>query len=225
MATSKYRRLTLDPDRSALVLIDMENDFCKPGGTHYHPDGVDETIGPCAGLLEKCRQSGAQPIFVQSVRDPDSPEFTRFGNRPFILRHTWGSAYIDELAPRAGEPVIEKNTHDCFYRTKLDDLLAQRAILPETHSIIVIGVAANVCVYHAVIGFHVRHYNVVVPIDCCAGYAKGRKVLETQMQGPAYSYNVAVTKSTLITFERARAGESSRPASSRPAAPLPEKSL
>jgi nicotinamidase-related amidase len=62
------------------------------------------------------------------------------------------------------------------------------------------GVAADVCVYHAVIGFHVRHYNVVVPIDCCAGYLRGRRMLERQMEGPAYNYNVAVTHSDLITF-------------------------
>jgi len=200
MAGSRYRRLKLDPRLSALVLIDMENDFCKPGGTHYHPDGVDETIAPSAALLQNCRDAGAAVIFVQSVRDPDSPEFVRFGNKPFILRGTWGSTYIDELAPRPGEAVVEKNTHDCFYQTQMDALLARRGILPETHSIMVIGVAANVCVYHAVIGFHVRHYNVVVPIDCCAGYAPGRRMLETQMRGPAYQYNVTVTKSPLIAF-------------------------
>ncbi len=204
MAGSRYRRTKLDPSRSALVLIDMENDFCKPGGTHYHPDGVDETIAPSAALLASCRDAGAAVIFVQSVRDPDSPEFVRFGNKPFILRGTWGSTYIDELAPKPGEPVVEKNTHDCFYQTQMDALLARRGILPESHSIIVIGVAANVCVYHAVIGFHVRHYNVVVPIDCCAGYAAGRRMLDVQMRGPGYSYNVAVTKSPLITFVRGK---------------------
>ena len=206
MAATRYRRLKLDPKLSALVLIDMENDFCKPGGTHYHPDGVDETIAPSAALLQKCRQAGAAVIFVQSVRDPDSPEFVRFGNKPFILRGTWGSTYIDELTPRPGEPVIEKNTHDCFHQTQMDVHLAKRGILPETHSIMVIGVAANVCVYQAVIGFHVRHFNVVVPIDCCAGYAAGRRMLDTQMRGPGYSYNVTVTKSPLIAFERAPEG-------------------
>jgi len=205
MARTKYKRLMLDPKSSALVLIDMENDFCKPGGKHYHPDGVDEVIPPSATLLDRCRQAGVETFFVQSVRDADSPEFTRFGNAPFILRNTWGSAYIDELAPREGEAVVEKNTHDCFYQTRLDALLAQRRILPETHSIIVIGIVANVCVYHAVIGFHVRHYNVIVPLDCCAGYAKGRRMLETQMASPAYSYNVSVTKSDRIAFESAEA--------------------
>ena len=196
----KYKHLPLNPQLTALVVIDMENDFCKPGGKLYHPEGVDEIIPQCQKLLEKCRSSGSRVIFVQSLREKNSPEFVRFGTSPFILRNTWGSAYVEELRPRKQEPVVEKETHDCFHRTEMDSLLAQLSILPETHSIIVMGVAADVCVYHAVIGFHVRHYNVVVPIDCCAGWPAGRRMLEKQMEGPAYNYNVAVTHSDLITF-------------------------
>lgn len=196
----RYKNISLDPVKTVLVIVDMENDFCKPGGKLYHPDGVDEVIPKLQGLLEKCRVFGVQVIYIQSVRDPDSPEFTRFGQVPFILRGTWGSSYIEELAPRKGEPVIEKNTHDCFYKTRLDDLLGQLRILPETHTIIVTGVAANVCVHHAAIGFHVRHYEVVVPIDCCAGRPEGRKMFETQMSGEGYNYNVTVTESDLISF-------------------------
>jgi nicotinamidase-related amidase len=196
----RYKSVQLDPGLTALVIIDMENDFCKQGGKLYHPDGVDEVIPQCRKLLEKCRTAEAHVIFVQSLRDNNSPEFVRFGTSPFIIRDTWGSAYIEELRPQKEEPVVEKETHDCFHKTKMDALLERLRIAPETHSIIVMGVAADVCVYHAVIGFHVRHYNVLVPIDCCAGYPRGRRMLQTQMQGPAYNYNVAVTRSDLITF-------------------------
>jgi nicotinamidase-related amidase len=196
----QYKNLQMDPRVTALVVIDMENDFCKPGGKLYHPDGVDEVIPQCQKLLEKCRSAKAQVIFVQSLREKNSPEFVRFGTSPFILRNTWGSAYIEELRPMQQEPVVEKETHDCFHKTEMDALLGRLGIMPESHSIIVMGVAADVCVYHAVIGFHVRHYNVVVPIDCCAGYPRGRRMLEKQMEGAAYNYNVAVTHSDLITF-------------------------
>ena len=196
----KYKSLSLDPRFTALVIIDMENDFCKPGGKLYHHDGVDEVIPQCQKLLEKCRAAGTHVIFVQSVREKNSPEFVRFGTSPFILRNTWGSAYIEELRPIGQEPVVEKETHDCFHKTEMDALLEGLGITAEKHSVIVMGVAADVCVYHAVIGFHVRHYTVVVPIDCCAGYPRGRRMLEKQMEGPAYNYNVAVTHSDLIIF-------------------------
>lgn len=197
---SDYKSLKLDPKFTVLVVVDMENDFCKPGGKRYHPDGVDEVIPRLQRLLERCRDAGAQVLFVQSVRNENSPEFVRFGQIPFILRNTWGSTFIDEVFPKEGEPVVEKNTHDCFYKTELDNLLKKLKILPETHTVIVTGVAANVCVYHAVIGFHVRHYNVIVPIDCCAGWPWGQKILETQMLDVAYNYNVTVTKSEKISF-------------------------
>ena len=195
-----YKSLKLDPKFTVLVVVDMENDFCKPGGKRYHPDGVDEVLPRLQRLLERCRDAGALILFVQSVRNENSPEFVRFGQIPFILRNTWGSTFIEEVFPKEGEPVVEKNTHDCFYKTELDNLLEKLNILPETHAVIVTGVAATVCVYHAVIGFHVRHYNVIVPIDCCAGWPWGQKILETQMSDGAYNYNVTVTESEKISF-------------------------
>jgi len=62
------------------------------------------------------------------------------------------------------------------------------------------GINANICVYHAVIGFHVRHYNVILPLDCCAGWPSGREMLKTQMADPAYRYNVTLTQSEEIAF-------------------------
>ena len=191
----------LDPKLSALVIIDMQNDFCKPGGHLYHPDGVDEVIPKLKALLQQSRDAGTQRLFLQSVRYPDSPEYARFGQTPFILQGTWGSDYIEELTPLEGERVIEKNTHDCFYKTEMDSVLERLQILPESHAIIVTGVTANICVYHAVIGFHIRHYQVIVPMDCCAGYPRGRKILETQMLDNAYNYNVTLTNSEAIIFK------------------------
>jgi nicotinamidase-related amidase len=203
MAQSKKKAKTakLDPTSTVLVVVDMENDFCKPGGKRYRPDGVEEVIPKLAALLERCRSAGVKVLFVQSVRYPDSPEFARFGKTPFLLKNTWGSAIIDELLPGKGETVIEKNTHDCFYETRMDSLLKRSGILPETHTMVVTGIAASICVYHAVIGFHVRHYQVVVPVDCCADTSEGRRFLETQMLRSAYSYNVTVTDSGVMKFK------------------------
>jgi len=183
----------------------MENEFCKPGGKLYHSEGVDEVIPRLQQLLRKGREAGIQIIFVQSVRFPDSTEFIRFGQAPILLKGTWGAQLIEELSPKPGEPVIEKHTHDCFYQTEMDSLLERRNIRPESHAIIVGGINANICVYHAVIGFHIRHYNVIVPLDCCAGWPTGREMLKTQMADSAYSYNVRITQSDEITFNPALA--------------------
>lgn len=190
-----------DPGLTALVVVDMENEFCKPGGKLYHPEGVDEVIPKLKQLLERCREAGTTVIFVQSTRFEDSPEFARFGQSPIILKNTWGSEYIEELRPRKGEPVVEKHTHDCFYKTGMDDLLQRLKIQPETHTVIIGGINANICVYHAVLGFHIRHYSVLLPMDCCAGWPAGREILKAQMLEPAYHYNVKVTESEAIGFQ------------------------
>ena len=192
--------IRLDPELTALVVVDMENEFCKPGGKLYHPEGVDEVIPILGNLLRRSRETGVQTIFVQSVRSPDSPEFSRFGQTPILLKGAWGSQWIEELTPLKGEPVIEKETHDCFHKTRMDPLLERLRIRPETHSVIVGGINANICVYHAVIGFHIRHYKTIVPLDCCAGWPAGREMLRAQMADPAYSYNVTLTQSDEIEF-------------------------
>ena len=89
----------LKPDLTVLVVIDMENEFCKPGGRLYHPEGVDEVIPNLRNLLMTCRDAGVKIIFVQSTRFEDSPEFIRFGKEPILLKGTWGSAFIEEITP------------------------------------------------------------------------------------------------------------------------------
>ncbi len=199
--TVEYKSFRLDPKTTALVIVDMENDWCKPGGHRYFPE-IDGVIPRLRALLETCRANGTQVIFVQSVRFPDSDEFVRFGQAPFILKGTWGSTYTEELTPLPGEPIVEKHTHDAFYQTEMDHLLQKLKIIPETHHIMCTGVAMNVCVYHAILGFHLRHYNVIVPMDCCAVRPGFKEYVEKQFAGHAYRWNVNMSRSDLISFEK-----------------------
>src|SRR3954454_23185158 len=109
--TVKYQSLDLDPRSSALVIVDMENDWCKPGGHRYFPQ-IDPVIPRLKSLLERCRANGTQVIYVHSVRTPEADEFVRFGQAPFIIKGTWGATYTEELTPLKEEPVVEKHTHD-----------------------------------------------------------------------------------------------------------------
>jgi nicotinamidase-related amidase len=65
--------------------------------------------------------------------------------------------------------------------------------------IVVTGIGSNNCVYHAVIGFHIRNYIVCVPEDCIhASRAKGQQFALSQFRSPAYNFNVSVTRSENI---------------------------
>jgi nicotinamidase-related amidase len=197
--TVNYKSFSLDPKSTALVIVDMENDWCKPGGHRYFPE-IDGVIPRVKKLLERCRANGTQVIYVHSVRFPDSDEFVRFGQEPFIIKGTWGATYTEELTPLPHEPVVEKHTHDAFFQTEMDNTLKRLNILPTTHHIMCTGVAMNVCVYHCIQGFHLRHYNVVVPMDCCAVRPGVRPYVERQFAGHAYNWNIHMTESDRITF-------------------------
>ena len=68
----------------------------------------------------------------------------------------------------------------------------------ETHRVIVVGVMSNVCVYHAVLGFHIRHYETILPIDCTTGSNGAEDLVVSQLTLPAYAYNVTLTESDRI---------------------------
>ena len=112
----------------------MENEWCKPGGHRYFPE-IDPVIPRLRRLLDQCRSNGTQVIYVHSLRYPNSDEFVRFGQEPFIIKGTWGATYTEELTPMKGEPVVEKNTHDAFFQTEMDNTLKRLNILrPRTTS-------------------------------------------------------------------------------------------
>jgi nicotinamidase-related amidase len=139
-------------------------------------------------------------IFVRSVRYDDDPLFTRFGCAKHLIEGTDSPVIVEELTPRPGESIVEKHTHDCFYKTEMDATLERLGILPETHELLVTGVASNVCVYHAVLGFHVRHYRTVLALDCTAGAPNAEAFVISQLGGRGYNYNVTLSTSDRITI-------------------------
>src|SRR5687768_7370911 len=86
--------VTLDPARTALVIVDMENYFCKRGNQRMF-----DVIEPIRQLLEKARGAGVKVIFVHSVRSADAIEFSVFGRTPYIVEGTEDAAIVDELTP------------------------------------------------------------------------------------------------------------------------------
>ncbi len=194
--------VTVDAARSALIIVDMENEFLKPGCPAFiGEEAASQVIANVVALRERARQAGIPIIYVQSVRTPDTPDHTIFGRPHHLIEGTWGSEYVPELTPEPGATIVKKYTHDCFHNTTLDATLERLGIRPMDHKVIVCGIAAGTCVNHAVLGLHVRHYWTVVPTDCIAG--------ETPEDVPwslyrwsriAYSYNIALTTSDRLTI-------------------------
>ncbi len=151
-------RVELDAARTALVIVDMQNDFVNPRGKLFVPTAPG-TVPKIKRLLEKAREAEVMTVFTKDTHYPGDPEFRIWGQH--VVRGTWGWEIVDDLKPVEGEIVIEKTRYDAFYGTPLDDLLRAYGI----ENLIVVGTVANICVLHTVAGAALRWYRVVVPID------------------------------------------------------------
>ena len=182
-----------------LLIIDMENENVHPEGALYIGKPVRRIIPKIAELRRKVRQAGGRVVHTQSVRAPDALEFTVFKNTLRKLEGSWGAELIDELKPAAGEPLVVKRTHDCFYRTEMDALLERLGIMPGQSSVIVTGISTRNCVQSAVMAFSVRDYRVYVPMDCTAQKDE-KEVLQvfSLFTSFGYKHNVTMTRSDLI---------------------------
>jgi ureidoacrylate peracid hydrolase len=207
------RPVALDPRHAALVVVDVEHEFLREGGRRYMGERGERILAPLAALLDRARAAAVPIIYIRSIRDEGNPEFTVFKVDEHLMRGTWGPEYCAEIAPRPGEPVVEKQCHDCFNHTELEATLARLGIRPCDFSVIVTGVALDVCVSHAALGFSVRDYWVSVPMDCTASRTEEAELVAYQrFLHPAYAYNMTVTRSDLIEFRPGLGAPTAEPA-------------
>jgi nicotinamidase-related amidase len=196
----------LEAVQTLLLIIDMENENAHPNGALYIGEPVRRIIPKIRELREKVRRAGGRVIHTQSVRSRDALEFTVFKNTIRKLEGSWGAELIDELKPADDEPLIVKRTHDCFYQTEMDALLARFGMLPGEGHVIVTGISTRNCVQSAVMALSVRDYHVYVPMDCTAQKDE-KEILQTFSLFTSFGYrhNVTMTRSDLIKLKPPKA--------------------
>jgi biuret amidohydrolase len=174
----------IEPERTALLVIDMQHGFLDPGASLEVPKGRD-ALANIASLIEACREKGAPVIFTEFIYetavpclrgDPFGPEHlppvpgsqTGFGHPsgncligPGAGAGVESAKTVDALAPRAEELVVRAHTYDKFYGTPLDLALHSRGI----DRLIVTGVTTDVCVNATVIAASTRNYRVIAISD------------------------------------------------------------
>ncbi len=148
----------VDPARSALVVVDMQNDFVKEGGSLVVPD-AEGTIPNIRVLLDLARESGMKVVFTQDTHNEGDPEWEIWPEH--AREGSWGWELVEELAPLAGEAVIRKVRYDAFYGTALDHLLRTW----DVETLIICGTVANICVHYTAASAALRWYEVVIPRD------------------------------------------------------------
>ncbi len=151
-------RITLPSNKTAVIVVDMQNDFVKPNGKLYVPT-AGETVKPIRKLLEKARMKNVKIFYTQDTHYENDPEYEIWGEH--VKHGTWGWEIIDELKPTGRDIVIMKTRYDGFYGTPLDDLLRVYNI----EYTVIVGTVANICVLHTAASAALRWYKVVIPID------------------------------------------------------------
>lgn len=173
--------LELDPGRTALLVIDMQNDFGSPGGMFDRAgidiSGIRAAVAPTRRVLDACREVGIPVVYVAMQHPADlanagpegGPHLAKHrplgvGDGSTLVAGTWNTQIVDELAPLAGEAVVPKHRYSGFFETELDDLLRGLGV---TH-LLVTGCTTSICVESTVRDAMFRDYTCVVLEDCTA---------------------------------------------------------
>ena len=183
--------VTIELAATALMVIDMQRDFLYPDGFGAFLGNdvtlLQRTVKPIQAVLAAARERGMLIIHTREGHKPDLsdcpptkldrwPEGTRIGDQGpmgrILIQGEKGHDIIEEVAPLAGEIVLDKPGKSSFYATDLDDILRKHGI----RNLLITGVTTDVCCSATVIGANDRGYNAIVLADCVASYSPERHV-------------------------------------------------
>jgi ureidoacrylate peracid hydrolase len=170
----------IDPRHTALLVVDLQNDFCADDCALART-GADVAPAQAAArrmtdLIEVARAVGVVPIFIRLVGDPQAETSVWVDQRirragapykPWATADSFGAAFY-LVEPRPDEPVVDKYRYAAFQGTKLEHVLKRHGV----RTLVVGGVATNVCVETAVREAFVRDIYVVLVRDACAGTSR-----------------------------------------------------
>lgn len=167
----------IDPAHTALIIVDMQKDFCSPDGS-FAKSGLDISsvqaiVPPIQKLLNESRKQRVFVVHIQQCTLPNAQSDgdawlafkTRDGKNPeYALYGTEGREIIPELKPQNNEVCVTKYRPSSFHGTFLDQILRANGI----RTVLVVGERTEGCVMATVLDASFNDYYTCVVEDCCA---------------------------------------------------------
>lgn len=161
------------PSRAAVIVVDMQNDFCDPAGATAQSGKSVQPMVEMAPrlrrLLGSARAAGVPVIFIQMLQTQWTKTKTwvfKGGDAsrvPKCAAGTWGAEFYG-VAPEGDEPVVVKHRYSAFVNTSLETILHTLGVT----TLIMTGVATNVCVESTARDGFMKDYDIVFLSDCTA---------------------------------------------------------
>jgi ureidoacrylate peracid hydrolase len=173
------------PGHTALIVIDMQNDFIAPGGlvgrSGRDVTAAQELAERLPAFIATARRAGVLVVFVRNVYSTErnlyltdtwleqaarkqAGGYTRF---PVCAEGAWEGDYYGDVRPQPGDPVVTKHRYNAFHNTDLDTILRANAI----RTVVMTGVATDVCVGTTAREAFMRDYYAVMVDDGTATFS------------------------------------------------------
>ena len=176
MLVLKSLKERCDPEYAAMIVVDVQNDFVSPQGS-AGKRGEDVSaamamIPNLTGLIDAARKIGLTVVYIRTTHSEwtDTPSWiyrsTQKSGLSTCREGTWGAEFYEGIAPLTSERVVIKHRYSAFINTDLNTVLKARNI----QSVLVCGVATNVCVETTARDAYMYDYYVTMIDDCSAAY-------------------------------------------------------
>lgn len=169
-------------DETALVVVDMQNGFCHPKGSFaqlgFDVSPLNAAIAGCRELIDAAHRADVPVIYTRYVYQPNYADagllptelFPGMREHSSLAAQSWDADIVDELAPVAGDVVVDKSRYSAFYGTRLEPLLTSLRI----RSLVICGVTTNMCVETTARDASQRDYRTFVVDDATGEFDADR---------------------------------------------------
>jgi nicotinamidase-related amidase len=176
--------VNLPAQNTAMIIVDMQNDFVKPEGNLVVPAAAT-TLPYIQKLMQSARGINIPIAYTQDTTFKGDPEFDIWPEHCKI--NTWGWEIIPELKPQPDNLICQKNRYDGFYGTWLEHFLSY---VWKVKHLVIVGTVSNICVLHTAAAAGLRWFHVVIPANGISALTEFDQALTLRQVSSLYSGDV-----------------------------------